>query len=178
MTVRQTDPASLRCGPWARHIYLSLVLVQPRKNRPCLTERLLMGRKESNQTKQKQRQTDGGDCNMGILTKMIHKRSTALERSVKILRLAYAYHVQPSLLSNNEWGRIYSFQLTGATHKPFLEKKCRRVWLKIVYKSKYRLIFLFLGFVTSSCGQGSSWALTVGRSHFSLQENEGEVTVR
>ena len=29
----------------------SLVLVQPRKTRPCLTERLLMGRKESNQTK-------------------------------------------------------------------------------------------------------------------------------
>ena len=26
------------------------VLVQPRKTRPCLTERLLMGRKESNQT--------------------------------------------------------------------------------------------------------------------------------
>ena len=34
-------------------IYPSLVLVQPRKTRPCLTERLLMGRKESNQTKQK-----------------------------------------------------------------------------------------------------------------------------
>ena len=29
----------------------SLVLVQPRKTRPCLTERLVMGRKESNQTK-------------------------------------------------------------------------------------------------------------------------------
>ena len=29
----------------------SLVLVQPRKTRPCLTERLLMGRKEPNQTK-------------------------------------------------------------------------------------------------------------------------------
>ena len=43
-----TSPASLRCGPWARHIYPSLVLVQPRKTRPCLTERLLMGRKESN----------------------------------------------------------------------------------------------------------------------------------
>ena len=41
---------SLRCGPSARHIYPSLVLVQPRKTRPCLTERLLMGRKESNQT--------------------------------------------------------------------------------------------------------------------------------
>ena len=44
------SPASLRCGPWARHIYPSLVLVQPKKTRPCLTERLLMGRKESNQT--------------------------------------------------------------------------------------------------------------------------------
>ena len=31
---------------------LSLVLVQPRKTRPCLTERLLMERKESNQIKQ------------------------------------------------------------------------------------------------------------------------------
>ena len=42
----RASPASLRCGPWARHIYPSLVLVQPRKTRPCLTERLLMGRKE------------------------------------------------------------------------------------------------------------------------------------
>ena len=33
------------------HIYPSLVLVQSRKTRPYLTERLLMGRKESNQTK-------------------------------------------------------------------------------------------------------------------------------
>ena len=30
------------------YIYPSLVLVQPRKTRPCLTERLLMGGKESN----------------------------------------------------------------------------------------------------------------------------------
>ena len=36
------------CGPRARHIYPSLVLVQPRKTHPCLTERLLMGRKKSN----------------------------------------------------------------------------------------------------------------------------------
>ena len=36
--------------PWARHIYPSIVLVQTRKTNPCLTERLLMGRKESNQT--------------------------------------------------------------------------------------------------------------------------------
>ena len=37
--------------PWARHINPSLVLVQPRKTRPFIAERLLMGRKESNQTK-------------------------------------------------------------------------------------------------------------------------------
>ena len=48
----RASPASLHCGPWARHIYPSLVLVQPRKTRLCITERLLMGRKESNQTKQ------------------------------------------------------------------------------------------------------------------------------
>ena len=32
------------------YIYPSLVLVQPRKTRPCLTERLLMGREGSNLT--------------------------------------------------------------------------------------------------------------------------------
>ena len=37
--------------PRARHINPSLVLVQPRKNRPYITERFLMGPKESNQTK-------------------------------------------------------------------------------------------------------------------------------
>ena len=42
---------SLRSGLLERHIYPSLVLVQPRKTRPCLTERLLMGHKESNLTK-------------------------------------------------------------------------------------------------------------------------------
>ena len=50
----QASLVSLCCGPKARHIYPSLVLVQHRKTRPCLTERLLMGRKESNQTKTKQ----------------------------------------------------------------------------------------------------------------------------
>ena len=36
--------------PLARHIYPSLALVQPRKICPFITERLLMGCKESNQT--------------------------------------------------------------------------------------------------------------------------------
>ena len=39
-----------------KNINPSLVLVQPRKTRPYITERLLMGHKESNQTKQKRRQ--------------------------------------------------------------------------------------------------------------------------
>ena len=34
----------------SKNINPSLVLVQPRKNRPFITERLLMGRKELNQT--------------------------------------------------------------------------------------------------------------------------------
>ena len=36
--------------PWARHINPILVLVQPRKTLPYITESLLMERKESNQT--------------------------------------------------------------------------------------------------------------------------------
>ena len=38
-----------------RHIDPSLVLVEPRKTLPYITERLLMRRKESNQTKQKKK---------------------------------------------------------------------------------------------------------------------------
>ena len=37
--------------PLSKNINPSLVLVQPRKTRPFITERLLMGRRESNQTK-------------------------------------------------------------------------------------------------------------------------------
>ena len=51
----QTSPASLRCvlEQVSKNINPSLVLVQPRKTHPFITERLLMGRKESNQTKTK-----------------------------------------------------------------------------------------------------------------------------
>ena len=48
---RDRPPVLTAGGPYARHIYPSLVLVKPRKIRPYITERLLMGRKESNQTK-------------------------------------------------------------------------------------------------------------------------------
>ena len=50
------SPASLRCVLEEDTLTMSvinpsLVLVQPRKTRPYITEILLMGRKESNQTK-------------------------------------------------------------------------------------------------------------------------------
>ena len=38
------------CVSLSKNINPGLVLVQPRKNRPFLNERLLMGHKESNQT--------------------------------------------------------------------------------------------------------------------------------
>ena len=41
----------------SKNINPSLVLVQPRKTRPFITERLLMGRKESKQTKNKSKST-------------------------------------------------------------------------------------------------------------------------
>ena len=40
----------------SKNINPSLVLVQPRKTRPFITERLLMGRKESNQTNKQKTQ--------------------------------------------------------------------------------------------------------------------------
>ena len=56
--VLDSRPRGGRFEPHRRHcvvslskdINLSLVLVQPRKTRPFITERLLMGRKESNHT--------------------------------------------------------------------------------------------------------------------------------
>ena len=46
----RVSPVSLLCV-LEEEINPSLVLVQPSKIRPFITERLLMGRKESNQTK-------------------------------------------------------------------------------------------------------------------------------
>ena len=54
---RRATGSSLTCVTalvLEQDIYPSLVLVQPRKTRPCLTERLLIGHKESNQTKTNQ----------------------------------------------------------------------------------------------------------------------------
>ena len=49
---RRFEPHRSHCVvSLSKNIYPSLVLVQPRKTRPFITERLLMGRTESNQTK-------------------------------------------------------------------------------------------------------------------------------
>ena len=49
---RGFEPHGLHCVvSLSKNINPSLVLVQPRKTHPVITERLLMGRKESNQTK-------------------------------------------------------------------------------------------------------------------------------
>ena len=64
----------------SKNINPSLVLVQPRKTRPFITERLLMGRKESNQTKQK--------CRNGISISVDPDQTNALRAvwsCVKIL---------------------------------------------------------------------------------------------
>ena len=51
---REFEPHRRHCVvSLSKNINPSLVLVQPRKTRPVITERLLMGRKESNQTKTK-----------------------------------------------------------------------------------------------------------------------------
>ena len=47
---RGFEPHRRHCVVVLEQDTFSLVLVQPRKTRPCLTERLLMRRKESNQT--------------------------------------------------------------------------------------------------------------------------------
>ena len=49
---RGFEPHRRHCAvSLSKNINPSLVLVQPRKSRPFITERLMMGRKESNQTK-------------------------------------------------------------------------------------------------------------------------------
>ena len=53
MRGRGFEPQQRHCVvSLSNNIHLSVVLVQPRKTRPFITERLLMGRKESNQTNQ------------------------------------------------------------------------------------------------------------------------------
>ena len=74
---------SLHCGPWARHINPSLVLVQPRKTCPYITKRLLMGRKESNQTNKNPPLLQGTEAawkTVWILISWLHQKPTDLDQ--------------------------------------------------------------------------------------------------
>ena len=65
---RGFEPHRRHCGvSLSKDINPSLVLVQPRKTRPFITERLLMGRKEPNQTS-KQTNRGGGSRHDGQKT--------------------------------------------------------------------------------------------------------------
>ena len=65
--------------PCARHINPSLVLVQPRKTHPYITERLLMGRKESNQINWKQ--TLYSDIGVHIFCNIGYQSTSADDKS-------------------------------------------------------------------------------------------------
>ena len=54
----------------SKNINPSLVLVQPRKTCPFITERLLMGRKESNQTNKQTGSSEPFLCHTAISTKI------------------------------------------------------------------------------------------------------------
>ena len=57
---RGVEPHRRHCAvSLSKNINPSLVLVQPRKTRPYITEILLMGRKESNQTNKRSSQKSG-----------------------------------------------------------------------------------------------------------------------
>ena len=65
---RGFEPHQRHCVVFlSKNINPSLVLVQPRKTRLFITERLLMGRKESNQTN-KRRQSRQNQVSLHILT--------------------------------------------------------------------------------------------------------------
>ena len=64
----------------SKNINPSLVLVQPRKTRPFITERLLMGRKESNQTN-KQNTSNGTQF---FVFKILHEGFFTLKIRMRI----------------------------------------------------------------------------------------------
>ena len=65
-----------------RHINPSLVLVQPRKTRPYITERLLMGRKESKQTNKHYELIQLGFINSPNCNKQFVPSQTCLDVSI------------------------------------------------------------------------------------------------
>ena len=97
---------SLRCGPCARHIYPSLVLVQPRKTRPCLTEKLLMGLKESNQTNKITTLVNCSLFNVSNTTFQLNVQTSYCncQRFTKTCSINFITQIQMSCTSMIWWG--------------------------------------------------------------------------
>ena len=80
--VLDSRPKGRRFRPHRRHCVVvleqSLVLVQPRKIRPYITERLLMGRKESNQTN---KQTNNFFLNLQLCPYFVNANRDSSENS-------------------------------------------------------------------------------------------------
>ena len=75
----------------SKNINPSLVLVQPRKTRPFITERLLMGRKESNPTKTKYLQSKWMLC---------------FSHATMVLSTVQIQLVQPSILKSHKRSKM------------------------------------------------------------------------
>ena len=109
------------------HIYPSLVLVQPRNTHPCLTERFLMGSKESNLTNKQtgtwHNSKDPGEMQHGakfhpvlhcilthislasflwVIDKHCRPRSDATERGVRSGSQLFTYNLFYQILNKNE----------------------------------------------------------------------------
>ena len=102
----------------AKHIYPSLVLVQPRKTGPCLTERLLMGRKESNQTNQ-------------LSMKLIMLINVKMPRIVGILTFTYMINTTSERLKTRNFFICWYFS--------FYEQLKFRAQLSWAWKNFYNL---------------------------------------
>ena len=73
--------------PVSKNIHPSLVLVQPRKTCPFITERLLMGSKESNQTKQSLEVIKLNSCSTQLSRKLILLINVKMPTIVGILTI-------------------------------------------------------------------------------------------
>ena len=109
--------------PWARHINPSLVLVQPRRTRPFITERLLMGRKKSNQTNKNRFLSTFYEAKCGLLCHV----NCLLGNSYEIIK--------PYMLKNAKLSHLCSCDLPFICFEVFTLCstffKCSFVWKKL-----------------------------------------------
>ena len=129
----------------SKNINPSLVLVQPRKTRPFITERLLMGRKESNQTNKQTnkitiilRKTIEGYYNsfdFNTFEKIIAKQSIfVFDRTINL---------QFSKVQNEMYGSLVTIQYHAKCNNPLYRKFKRNNFCFIfsAAKSTWSLLF-------------------------------------